>query len=61
MTVTKSSIPVNANVILNNQQLEQVIKFKLPGHTLTSNGRCEEEIKARIAMAKSAFNCHKKS
>ena len=27
MTVTKSSIPVNGNVILHNQQLEQVSKF----------------------------------
>ena len=52
---------MNTNISLNNRQLEQVMKFKLLGHTVTSDGRCEEEIKTRIAMAKSAFNCYQKT
>ncbi len=47
------------NVTLNGQQLEQVTKFKYLGSIITSDGRCSEEIRTRIAMAKNAFTKRK--
>jgi len=44
------------NITLNNQQIEQVNNFKYLGAIITSDGRCHEEIQARIAMAKTAFS-----
>ena len=43
------------NITLDNQQVEQVKSFKYLGAIITSNGRCNEEIRTRIAMAKTAF------
>ena len=60
MTVHKSPPPVKSEIIINGKKLEQVENFKLLGHTVTSDGRCEEEIKIRIAMAKSNFNSFRK-
>ena len=39
--------------------LEQVKSFKHLGHTVTDDGRCETEIKCRIAQAKEAFGNRK--
>ena len=36
-------------------RLEQVERFKYLGSCITRDGRCEEEIRARINMAKNAF------
>ena len=41
---------------MDGQKPEQVDKFKYLGSCLTDDGRCEVEIKSRIAMAKQAFN-----
>ena len=46
----------NLNIIRNGQKVEQVSHFKYLGSLLTEDGGSDKEIKARIAMAKEAFN-----
>ena len=46
-------------ITINGARLEQVRSFKYLGHTITEDGRCETEIKCRIAQAKEAFGCRK--
>src|SRR5262245_48563473 len=43
------------NVYLDDHKVEQVDNFKYLGSLITDDGRCEKEIKIRIAMAKEAF------
>ena len=43
------------NITINGQQVEQVTAFKYLGSIISSDGRCTEEIRTRIAMAKKAF------
>ena len=42
-------------ITLDNTVLEQVERYKYLGSWITENARCEEDIKARIGMAKAAF------
>jgi len=42
-------------VTIDDKTVEQVERFKYLGSWITEDGRCEEEIKARIGMAKAAF------
>ena len=44
---------------LNDTVLERVTKYKYLGSWITEDGRCDVEIRARIAMAKAAFWQHK--
>src|SRR6218665_2244047 len=44
------------NITINGEILEQVERFRYLGALITSDGRCETEIKTRIGMAKNAFN-----
>jgi hypothetical protein len=46
-------------LIVEGQKVEQVTKFKYLGSYISEDGRCEEEIKVRIAMAKAAFSKRK--
>ncbi|KAI5631681.1 reverse transcriptase (RNA-dependent DNA polymerase) domain-containing protein [Phthorimaea operculella] len=46
----------NRPIHLNNQVIEEVKQFKYLGSLITSDSRCTPDIKARIAMAKKAFN-----
>ena len=39
--------------------MEQVSQYKYLGSWITEDGRCEQDIKTRIAMAKDAFWKHK--
>ena len=39
--------------------MDQVKKFRYLGAIITEDGRCEAEVKARIAMAKDAFSKRK--
>ena len=43
------------NITINGQQVEQVTAFKYLGSIISSDGRCREEIRTHIAMAKKAF------
>jgi hypothetical protein len=45
-----------ACVVINLLTCEQVNNFLYLGHMITDNGRCEQEIKRRIGMAKNTFN-----
>jgi hypothetical protein len=45
----------SVNLVINGQ-VEQVAKFKYIGAVMTEKGACVVEVKARIAMAKVAFN-----
>ncbi|KAG1697227.1 LINE-1 retrotransposable element ORF2 protein [Nymphon striatum] len=56
MVVTKQERAEEIKVKLDEYQLEQVDKFIYLGQTITNDGRCEEEIKKRIAIAKNQFS-----
>jgi hypothetical protein len=50
-----STVTIN----IDGVRVEQVRKFKYLGSIITEDGRCDDEIKARIAIAKDAFNKRK--
>lgn len=54
MVISKAS-KVKCSITLNNMALEQVNRYKYLGSWITEDARCEEELKARIGMAKAAF------
>ena len=43
------------SVMLNGVPLERVARFKYLGSWITEDARCEEDIRARVGMAKAAF------
>lgn len=47
------------NIFIEGQRVEQVSKFKYLGSLITADGKCEEEIKSRIGIAKDAFSKRK--
>jgi len=44
------------NITINGSRIEEAKSSKYPGRTMTEDGRCETEIKVRIALAKEAFS-----
>lgn len=54
MVVTKESVRV-VNIQIDGQLVEQVKKFKYLRSIIAEDGRCKDEIKQRIGMAKDAF------
>src|SRR6266568_2354808 len=42
-------------IMIDGQMVEQVKKFKYLGAWITDDGRCDAEIRSRIAMVKDAF------
>ena len=55
MVITKKATIPGCNIQINDRALKQVEQFKYLGTLITQDGRCETEVKARIAQAKSAF------
>ena len=53
----KSAKPVA--ILVNGISLEQVTSYKYLGSVFTDDGRCEKEIRIRLAQAKEAFNRRK--
>ena len=52
MVISKQSdIPVS-NIICKGERIKQVDNFKCLGFTITSDARCDTEIKKRIALSK---------
>ena len=45
----------NVNIVLNEERIKQVAQFCYLGSLITDNGGCSKEIRARIAMAKTAW------
>ena len=58
MVLNKSG-KTQCSVTANGTKLEQVSQYKYLGSCITEDGRCEQDIKTRIAMAKDAFWKHK--
>ena len=54
MVVSKAR-KMKCSITLNNMALEQVNRYKYLDSWITEDARCEEELKARIRMAKAAF------
>ena len=48
------------NIVMNGTVLKQVHKFNYLGSLITSDGRCINEIKRRMAQAKNIFPEHEK-
>ena len=55
----KSAIPL-VNIYVNNDRLEQVKNFKYLGQTIFDDGKCLDEIKQRIGIAKARFHAMSK-
>src|SRR6476469_4641899 len=47
------------NITVEGQSIEQVSKFRFPGSLISEDGRCLDDVKTRIGMAKDAFNKRK--
>ena len=51
-----SNVGQETNIMISGSRIEQVKSFKYLGSTMTEDGRCETDIKVRIALAKEAFS-----
>ena len=56
MVVSKKSLNPICNLTSKGEKIKQVQKFKYLGYMITSDGRCDTEIKRRIAVAKDCFS-----
>ena len=56
MVVTKHDENIQANIKIENETLEQVNSFNYLGQMITPDGRNEDEIKIKIAIAKNRFH-----
>jgi len=54
MVVSKKE-GVKVSIVLDGISVEQVTKFKYLGSILSEDGRCFEDVKVRVGMAKEAF------
>src|SRR5438034_2009761 len=54
-----SKVGGEVNITINGTKIEQVRSFKYLGHTMTDDGRCENEINFRISQAKEVFGDRK--
>jgi hypothetical protein len=55
MSISKNKSLPTCNVYINGEPIKQVDRFNYLGSTITSDGRCDEDIKKRIALSKQAF------
>ena len=56
MVVGKTIPSPRVNIMLDGKSIEQTDKMVSLGELLTADGRCEKEVKRKIALAKSAFH-----
>ena len=54
MVIAKGDGDIKTNITVKEEVLEQAVKYKYLSSVVTRDGRCVEEIKTRIAIAKSA-------
>ena len=50
----KKEIPI-VKIELDGQEVEKVSKFMYSSESITENGKCEEEIRRRIEIARKSF------
>ena len=55
MVVSKYQNVIDSGITLKGNLIKQVENFKYLGTWITNDGKCDKEIKARIAMAKETF------
>ena len=55
MVFSKSEVRPSCKITVHGNTLEQVDRFVYLGSLYTSDGRCEQDVRMRIAIAKSAF------
>ena len=55
MVISKKNCTPACNIVMNGTVLKQVHKFNYLGSLITSDGRCINEIKRRMAQAKASF------
>ena len=55
MVFSKSEVRHTCKITVHGNTLEQVDRFVYLGNLFTSDGRCEQDVRQRIAIAKSAF------
>ena len=55
MVISKKKENPKIKICINNEELVQVEQFEYLGSMITSDCRCDKEIKRRIALAKKAF------
>ena len=55
MVFSKSEVRYTCKITVHGNTLEQVDRFIYLGSLFTSDGRCEQDVRQRIAIAKSAF------
>src|SRR5688572_32856442 len=55
MIISKYENVSDSGITLKENQIKQVENFKYLGTWITNDGKCDKEIKARIAMAKETF------
>ena len=55
MRVSKNKVVPACNVYINREPIKKVNRFTYLGSIITSDGRCDEDIKMRIALSKQAF------
>ena len=55
MVFSKSEVRPTCKITVHCNTLEQVDRFVYLGSLFTSDGRCEQDVRQRIAIAKSAF------
>ena len=55
IVISKSKQIPKINISIEGKPIEQVEKMVYLGHIVTETGKCDTEIKRRIAIARSAF------
>ena len=55
MVISRTDPFPEINILLNGSKLQQVSTMVYLGHLISSNGKCEKEIKRRIEIARGAF------
>ena len=55
MVIKKEKEKTQCKVKIGDEEIKQVEKFNYLGSLITSDGKCDSEIKKRIAMAKDTF------
>ena len=55
LVVSRKSQPPEIRLRIGGESIKQVGKFKYLGSWITSDGKCDQDIRSRIVMAKEAF------